>query len=48
MENKEPLTIGFAELIILEQEFLEQYGQFRIVTNAFMDRVYKYLQERSE
>ena len=39
-ELKSTSTISFAELVVLEQEFLAQYSQFKTVTNAFMERIY--------
>ena len=44
MENKEPLTISFAELVILAEKYSSDYWQFETVINAFMERVYRHLQ----
>ena len=48
MENKEPLTISFAELVILAEEYSSDYWQFETVINAFLDRVYRHLQENKK
>lgn len=45
-ELKSTSTISFAELVVLEQEFLAQYSQFKTVTNAFMERIFNFLEEK--